>query len=128
MQIKISEIQVKKRIRHDMGDITDLAQSMNDHGLMNPIVLTERKVLIAGHRRLEAAKKLGWRIIEARIMPDLNKTERLEMEIDENLYRKDFTSDEIVEAFHNLEKLKNPGFFRKFLLFIKKLISYILRR
>lgn len=123
MIVRISEIQIKKRARHDLGSITDLAASIKAHGLMNPIILTEEKVLISGHRRLTAAKKLGWKTIEARILPDLNERERFEMEIDENLYRKDFTSDEIVEAFHRLEKLKNPGFRQRLAAAFKRWIA-----
>ena len=64
MLVRISEIQVKKRIRKDSGNINELSESMNIHGLMNPIVLTREYQLIAGFRRLESAKKLGWENIE----------------------------------------------------------------
>ena len=128
MIVRIDEIQIKKRARHEMGNINDLAASMKEHGLMNPIVLTEGKVLISGHRRLNAAKKIGWKTIEARMIPDLDDKECLEMEIDENLHRKDFTPDELVDAFHRLEKLKNPGWFRKFLRRIKSIVSRILKK
>ncbi len=128
MIVRIAEIQIKKRARHDLGDINELAKSMKNHGLLNPIILTEEKILISGHRRVTAAKKLGWKTIESRILPDLTERERFEMEIDENLYRKDFTSDEIVEAFHRLEKLKNPGFLRKVISALRNFFSRISKK
>ncbi len=128
MEIRINEIQIKKRARHNLGSLTDLANSMKKHGLMNPVILTENKILISGHRRLEAARSLGWKTIEARILSDLNDIERMEMEIDENLHRKDFTPDEIVEAFHNLDKLKNPSPLRLLCNSIKSFFAHFLKK
>ncbi len=128
MVVRIADIQIKKRARHDLGNLSELAGSMKEHGLMNPVILTEDRILISGHRRISAAKKLGWKTIEARILPDLSEKERLEMEIDENLHRKDFTSDEIVEAFHRLEKLSNPGFFRRIMTHLKRLFSRLFKK
>ena len=125
MLVRISEIQVKKRIRKESGNINELIESMNIHGLMNPIVLTREYQLIAGFRRLESARKLGWENIEASIIDAPTKIKKLEMEIEENIHRKDFTPDEIVDAYTKLEKLKNPGLLKKILLcignFLKKL-------
>ena len=128
MLIRISEIQIKKRIRKDFGNLNELAESMNIHGLMNPIVLTSDKILIAGQRRLESAKKLGWENIEATIIEAPTKIDKLEMEIEENLHRKDFTTDEIVDAYSKLEKLKNPCFLGKFLQQIKDFFKKLFRR
>lgn len=127
MLIRISEIQIKKRIRKDSGNLNELSESMNIHGLMNPIVLTREYQLIAGFRRLESAKKLGWENIEANIIDAPTKIKKLEIEIEENIHRKDFTPDEIVDAYTKLEKLKNPGILKKIFLctenFFKKLFQ-----
>ncbi|MCK5153198.1 MAG: ParB N-terminal domain-containing protein [Spirochaetales bacterium] len=125
MIVRISEIQIKKRIRKDSGNINELSESMNVHGLMNPIVLTREYQLIAGFRRLESAKKLGWENIEANIIDAPTKIKKLEMEIEENIHRKDFTPEEIVDAYTKLEKFKNPGFFRKILQSIIKFLKKI---
>ena len=128
MLIRISEIQIKKRIRKDFGNLNELAESMNTHGLMNPIVISKDYLLIAGHRRLESAKKLGWEKIEATIVDATTKIDKLEMEIEENIHRKDFTSDEIVDAYSKLERLKNPGFIRKLLQRIGNFFRRLFRR
>ncbi len=127
MLVKISEIQIKKRIRKDFGNLNELAESMNLHGLMNPIVVTRELVLIAGQRRLESAKKLGWKSIEASIVDVPSGIEKLEMEIEENLHRKAFTTDEIVDAYAKLEKLKNPGLFQRIIRYIRKFFRKLFR-
>lgn len=127
MIVRISNIQIKKRIRKDTGNINELSESMNSHGLINPILLTREYQLIAGFRRLESAKKLGWENIEATIIDAPTKIKKLEMEIEENIHRKDFTSDEIVEAYTKLEKLKKPGLLRKVLLCIRNFFKKIFR-
>jgi ParB family chromosome partitioning protein len=115
MQVPIEDIIVKKRVRHDMGDIPGLAESMKRYGQINPIMITKKNVLIAGGRRLEAAKYLGWRTINAAVADINEKIARLEYEIEENVQRQEFNDAEIIQATRELNKLKNPGFFRKIL-------------
>jgi ParB family chromosome partitioning protein len=113
MQVPINEIKVKKRVRKDYGDIQALADSMKRFGQISPIVLNNRNQLIAGGRRLEAARYLGWRTINAVIMDLDDPISKLEYEIEENLQRRDFTPREAAVAAQELAKLKNPGFFRR---------------
>ncbi len=126
MLMRVNEVQIKKRIRKEIGNINELAESMKLHGLMNPIVVNKENELIAGYRRLESAKKLGWNKIEVTVVDAPGKISKLEMEIEENLYRKDFTAEEIVDAYSKLEKLKNPGFFRKLFISIRKFFQKLL--
>ncbi len=128
MQLKIDEIVVKKRIRRDLGDIESLARSIEKHGLMNPILVTDKKVLIAGERRLQAVKFLGWETVPVRIIEQPDKIESLELEIDENIFRKAFTTDEAGDAFEMLDRLNNPGFFRKLINWLGALILKIKKR
>lgn len=51
-----------------MGDISALAQSITELGLLQPIVISETYDLIAGERRLQACKSLGWSEIPATII------------------------------------------------------------
>ncbi len=115
MQMRVDEIIVRKRIRRDLGDLNELSESIEKHGLLNPVIVNNRKVLLAGERRLEAVKLLNWKTIPVRILENPSKLEELEIEIDENLHRKPFNPDEAGDAFRLLEKLKNPGWFRKLL-------------
>ena len=128
MQVKIDSIIMRKRIRKDLGDLSSLKQSLKQHGLMNPIVITGDNILIAGHRRFEAARQLGWNTITARVVDQHDDVSQIEMEIDENTQRKSLTTDELAEAYLRLEKLKNPGLIVRFFRFIRNLFLRIFRR
>ncbi|MDC7125906.1 MAG: ParB N-terminal domain-containing protein [Spirochaetales bacterium] len=129
MQIRINEIIVKKRLRKDLGDLTELSESIKKHGLLNPVVINNKKILIAGERRLEAAKLLGWDTIPVKILDNPTKMQELEIEIDENIHRKPFNPDESIDAFVKLEKLQNPSPIRillnKIAAFLRKLFSFL---
>ena len=113
MQIPINDIIVKKRIRKEMGDIESLAESLKRCGQISPIVVSKKNVLIAGGRRLEAAKYLGWRTISAVVSESSGELERLELEVEENIQRRDFNMEEVAEATKKIYRLQNPGFFRR---------------
>jgi N6-adenosine-specific RNA methylase IME4 len=50
----VGKIKVGKRHRKDFGDLKGLAADINEHGLLQPIVVNEHNQLIAGERRLKA--------------------------------------------------------------------------
>ncbi|MCP4132378.1 MAG: ParB N-terminal domain-containing protein [bacterium] len=122
MKIKISEIIIKDRIREDRGDISGLKASMQKNGLLNPIVVSDSKELLAGFRRLEAAKELGWEEINCTVVMVLSELDKLDIEADENLLRKGFNPDEMVKMDERREYLEAKGF-KKFMLWLKKLIN-----
>jgi ParB family chromosome partitioning protein len=127
VQVPLNNIIVKKRIRKEMGDIVALAESMKRYGQMNPIVLNSRNQLVAGGRRLEAARYLGWLTINAVIVDINDSLPMLEYEVEENLQRQNFSSEELAHATRRLNKLRNPGFFRRIwnaiLRFFRKLFK-----
>ena len=128
MQIPVEEIVIKRRIRQDLGDISKLMESLKAYGLMNPILINSSRELIAGRRRLEAAKRLGWKNIEAHIVDSSSEVNELEMEIDENLHRRNLSAVELADGMSRLEKLKNPGLFRKILHAISRFFRRIFGR
>ena len=113
MQVPIEDIKVRKRLRKDLGDITSLAASLKKFGQINPIIITKKNVLVAGERRLEAAKSLGWKTINVMIVEISNPLEMLEYEMEENAQRQDFAPEETAEATRRIYQLKNPNFFRR---------------
>ena len=56
MLVKIADIKVKRRVRKDLGNLDQLKDSLRTYGLLNPITLTTHHELVAGERRLEAAR------------------------------------------------------------------------
>ncbi|MDR2500750.1 MAG: ParB N-terminal domain-containing protein [Treponema sp.] len=127
MQVPIKDIIVKKRMRKDMGDITVLAESMKRFGQINPITLSKKNILITGGRRLEAARSLGWRTINAAIIDAPERLAKLEYEIEENIQRQDLLPEEIARATRELYKLKNPGIFRRLWNALVRAFKYIFR-
>jgi|GEM_PF-2656769 len=66
--VKIADIVVGERHRKDFGDLEALAASIDQLGLLQSILLTTKKRLVDGERRLRAAQGLGWKKIDARIL------------------------------------------------------------
>ena len=126
MLVKIEDIKVKKRVRRDLGYLTALKDSMHRYGLMNPITLNSNYELVAGERRLEAAKSSGWERINANILDsNVDNIRQLEMELEENNQRKEFTDGELMEGYKRLEKLKNPPLIMRILKFIANIFIKI---
>ncbi len=123
MLINIEDIKIKKRVRKDLGDLEALKNSLRIYGLLNPITLNSKYELIAGERRLQAAKQLGWTNINAVILSNISDVDELEMELEENNQRKEFTDQELLEGYRRLEKLRNPGFWLRLWKSIQKLFS-----
>ena len=86
-------IRIGTRFRKDLGDLRPLIRSMGEIGLLHPVVIQPDGTLVAGRRRLEAALKLGWESIPARVL-DFNSVARAEH--DENTVRQDFLPTESV--------------------------------
>lgn len=125
MLVQIKDIKIKKRVRKDLGNLEDLKDSMKLYGLMNPITLNSRYELIAGERRLQSAIQLGWTSINANIIDNLSEVDQLEMEIEENNQRKEFTEAELMEGYKRLQRLRNPNIFYRIYLFLKHLFEKV---
>jgi ParB family chromosome partitioning protein len=98
MKININKINVdpRKRIRTSSGkNLEALKKSMKKIGLINPITINDQYKLLAGFRRFMAAVELGWTDIDVVIKKNLTKLEELDIEIEENLKRKDLTPYEL---------------------------------
>ncbi len=108
MKKAISHIVVEEtlRIRKETGDIAALENSIRKVGLLNPIVIDEKNRLVAGYRRLMACRNLGWQEIETTVVNfDGDVLKMLDIEVDENLFRKDFTSAEIMSIEKRREEI-----------------------
>lgn len=102
--IPLSSIILGERQRSELGAIAELADSLRRNGLIQPIVVTPDEVeegkflLVAGGRRLSAAKKLEWEAIEAKLLADLSESERTILELEENIRRKNLSWQEECKA------------------------------
>lgn len=91
MKIAIQDVKVGERLREEYGDIDGLATSIQQYGLIHPIVLDDANNLVCGGRRLMAAERLGWSEIEYRNLGTLSDKERRVIELEENIRRTDLT-------------------------------------
>lgn len=117
MRIAIREIKINPGRREaSPGSVRELADSIAEIGLLNPITVDQGHTLIAGLHRLEAAKLLGWTEIEC-VISGLEGLRAELAEIDENFVRSDLTPlefgelllrrKELYEALH--PEAKNGG-------------------
>jgi ParB family chromosome partitioning protein len=128
MLIAPNSITFKKRIRRDLGDIEGLMESLKKHGQLTPIIVNRNNELIAGFRRLQAAKRLGWKSIEAVILDRPSQQQKLEIEIEENVQRQDLSVEELAAGLMHLQKLRQPGLLARIWNFILRLLRAIFRR
>jgi len=82
-------------------DLAELADSLREHGLVQPIVVRvkgDRYQLIAGQRRLAAARRLGWEKVPVRVL-EVDDRQMSEIAIVENLQRRDLDALEKAASF-----------------------------
>ena len=108
LRIDINSIDPNKeqpRIRFDEEKIQSLAESIRQHGLVQPILLKphggERYLLVAGERRWRAARMAGLTRIPA-IVKRFSDQEVLEIALVENLQRENLNPMEEAEGIRQL--------------------------
>ncbi len=107
-QLSIASIKVPAARMRPLGDVSALAESIAQNGLINPITVARDGTLISGLHRLEACKLLGWTEISANVT-DLEGLHAELAEIDENLVRSELTvlqqAEHLVRRVEILETL-----------------------
>ncbi len=106
IELKIRQIEVGDRCRINMGDIENLALSIEVNGLIYPIVVSlgegGKYNLIEGERRIRAAKSLGWTKIDCILLASLPGVRRKELEIIMCVQRKQLSFVEEARAVRDL--------------------------
>ncbi len=88
------------------GELEELAASIKEHGVLQPLVVTMAQVpgefvLIAGERRLEAARRAGLETVPV-VVRAASDQERLLLALIENVQREDLSPLETAEAYRQL--------------------------
>jgi ParB family chromosome partitioning protein len=107
MKIRISKIDdsaftVREKLNQESLD--ELKESLKEDGQWDPIIVRqkgERYEVIAGHRRVQAAKELGWVEIDATVR-DIDETEALFLALKTNLIREEMTPREQGKVLHQI--------------------------
>lgn len=94
------------RAKINTAEIAELADSIREHGLIQPLVVSydeanQQFVLIAGERRLRAARQAGLSSVPV-IVREATDQQRLELALIENLQRLDLNPLEAAEAYRQL--------------------------
>lgn len=103
LDIQLSAIDVVDNVRADVGDVTELADSIQHVGILQPIRVRAaggRYELVFGHRRLAAARKLRLTSIPALVDDDVAPTsgQRATTQLIENIQRADLNAVEEARA------------------------------
>jgi ParB family chromosome partitioning protein len=104
---KISPNPYQPRSNFDPEKLQELADSIKKHGILQPLVLTRKKSgeyeLVAGERRLQAAKKAGMEKVPA-IIKKLDDKGKMELALIENIQRHNLNVLEEAEAYEKLQE------------------------
>lgn len=109
-KLKISEIIVGKQRKRALSEkhVETLKLSIQELGLLNPLVVNSDYELIAGYHRFQALKDLAFEEVDVQIV-DYNELKKELAEIDENLVRNELTaldfSEQLLERKKIYEKL-----------------------
>lgn len=107
IQVPIEDIipnRFQPRLTFDDKGLEDLANSIKQHGIIQPLVLrrvSDKFEIIAGERRYKAATIAGLKTVPA-VITDMNDNESAEVAIVENVQRRDLTAIEEARSYKNL--------------------------
>src|SRR5690349_7769085 len=109
-QVPVESIQRnprQPRENFDFEELENLAGSIREHGVIQPLVVSPGKngtfTLIAGERRLQAARKAGLKTVPV-VVRHATDQQLLELALIENVQRADLNAIEEAEAYQHLAK------------------------
>jgi len=103
-KVKANKYQPRQDFNHEALD--DLANSIKEKGFIQPVLVRVKDneyELIAGERRFNAAKKLGYKEIPA-IIKEASDLDSLELSIIENIQREDLNPIDQAKAYKRLQE------------------------
>lgn len=86
--------------------LADLKKSIEQYGIIVPLIVNKeggRYSLVAGQRRLQAARELGFRFVPA-IVRSLNSRQVMEISYMENLHREELSKIDVVQMFDRIHR------------------------
>lgn len=112
VEVKVSELRsnpYQPRRTFDQEKLVELANSIKEHGVIQPIIITKSirgYDIVAGERRKKACELIGRETIPA-IIREFTDNEMMEIALLENIQREDLTAIEEAEAYANIIKSTN---------------------
>lgn len=116
VKIPLNQITIGERGRQDYGEIEELASSISEHGMLQPITVSQMNlnavddnyILVTGGRRYRAHEQLKLPTIDC-LVRELGKVTDIsiaELELVENVHRKELTWQERCSMEYRLMKMK----------------------
>jgi len=96
---------MQPRQRFDDERLAELAQSVRENGIVQPLVLRRNGgsfTIVAGERRYRAARMAGLETVPTVIMDNIDDVRLLELALVENIQREDLNPLELAEAYRRL--------------------------
>lgn len=94
------------RQHFDQEALDELAASISEHGILQPIVVLKRPAggyeVLAGERRYRAARQLGLKTVPVVIKDELDDRTVAELRLIENIQRQDLDAIELAQAYRSL--------------------------
>ncbi len=106
MEIPIDQIEIKDQVRKriDESELGELALSISEIGVINPILVVKtdggKYRVIAGHRRVLAAKMANLKKIPAVVIGGTDWEEQIFLQLAENIQRENLHPFDEAEALH----------------------------
>lgn len=112
---RIKENPYQPRRDFNKEELESLADSIREHGILQPLIITKAEEetefgikvsyeLVAGERRLKAAKMAGLNFVPVIIRPKTEAKQKLELALIENIQRADLNAVEKARGYERLQK------------------------
>ncbi|MDO8574718.1 MAG: ParB/RepB/Spo0J family partition protein [bacterium] len=112
---RVKENPYQPRRDFNKEELQSLADSIREHGILQPLIVTKTEEetvsgikvsyeLVAGERRLKAAKIAGLNFVPAIIRPKTEGKQKLELALIENIQRADLNAVEKARGYERLQK------------------------
>jgi ParB/RepB/Spo0J family partition protein len=124
IDIGLDKVVLKQHPRAETGDLAALESSIAKLGVLHPIIVDRHNVLIAGSRRLVAARQAGLSSIPAvKLEAEYTDMLALDIQADENLCRLPLAPEELEEQIQRKKRTVEGARHRKVLGSIKRALG-----
>lgn len=104
-QMPLEAIVVNRNGYGEMSDLDGLTASIRTHGMLEPLIITPERRLLAGRRRLEAARRAGLAMVPVRVFEIADERTAIEIGLVENVERADLDPLTRAKAYRELMEL-----------------------
>lgn len=109
-EVNVNDVKIVENVRSAVKNLESFMQEIKTNGLKHPIGVLATKskefILVYGHRRLSACRKLGWKTIPANVYPeDMDIKDLLTNNVTENIHREDISPMELGRICDKLNKM-----------------------